>query len=84
MEPAESLEHNTFALTQAFNEYILNETDKVLDMSEFDILKDDIKNYRKLSKSQLSYIKTLSETEKIEIIELYDQVIVSIFELLDV
>ena len=45
-----------------------------LKLTTLSILKDDIRNYRKLSQSQIQYIKTsTTDDEKIEIIELFNK-----------
>ena len=80
----EPLEHDTVILVKSFNEHFVKETGKTLQLTEFSILKDDIKNYRKLSERQLSRLKLLSEREKIEIIEIYDYVVQTMAQLLDV
>ena len=45
------------------------------EIDQFTLLKDNIKNYRKLTDIQLAYIHTLSETQKLEIILLYNKMI---------
>jgi Trk K+ transport system NAD-binding subunit len=46
-----------------------------LEINPFVIMKDDIRNYRRLNSFQISYIEKLTEQEKIEIIKLYDTII---------
>jgi hypothetical protein len=46
-----------------------------LEISPFVIMKDDIRNYRRLNSFQISYIEKLTEEEKIEIIKIYDTII---------
>ena len=41
----------------------------------FNIMKNNIRNYKRLSISEKSYIATMSDREKIEIIYLYDSII---------
>jgi len=54
-----------------------------LDVNRIKVIKDDIRNYRKLDSSQLSYIKTsLTEDEKMEIIELLNHCIEVVCKLL--
>lgn len=47
-------------------------------LGEFDIftlIKDKIKNYKKLTDAELEFIETLSESQKIELILLYNKII---------
>ena len=61
----------TLRLTQEFNEKF-TQIRKSLLISNFSIMKDDITNYRPLSEQQLIQVETLTETEKIELIKLYN------------
>jgi hypothetical protein len=63
---------STLRLTQEFNEKYFTQFRKSLLISNFSIMKDDITNYRPLSEQQLIQVETLSDTEKIEIIKLYN------------
>lgn len=69
---------NTLRLTQEFNEKFFNQTRKSIDITNFSIMKDDIKNYRPLTDIQLKQIEDLTETEKIEIIKTYNIMFASI------
>lgn len=53
-----------------------------LDIDFFDVVKDDIRNIRKLNKYQLEYIKKLSHDEKFEIINLMNETITTVSEIL--
>lgn len=53
-----------------------------LDIHFFDVIKDDIRNIRKLNKYQLEYIKNLSHDEKFEIINLMNETIITVSEIL--
>jgi len=75
-------ESNTFRLTQKFNEKHLIKIGKAIDISNFSIMKDDIKNYRPLTNVQLEQLKSLSEIEKIEIIKIYNVMFSSLIEIL--
>uniref|UniRef100_A0A6C0KV99 Uncharacterized protein n=1 Tax=viral metagenome TaxID=1070528 RepID=A0A6C0KV99_9ZZZZ len=44
----------------------------LLHIDFYEVIKDDIRNSRKLNEYQLKYIKTLNEERKIEIIELFN------------
>ena len=63
---------STLRLTQEFNEKYFTQFRKNLSISNFSIMKDDITNYRPLSQEQLIQVETLSDTEKIELIKLYN------------
>jgi hypothetical protein len=63
---------STLRLTQEFNEKYFTQFRKSLSISNFSIMKDDITNYRPLSEEQLLQVETLTETEKIELIKLYN------------
>jgi hypothetical protein len=62
----------TLRLTQEFNEKYFTQFRKSLLISNFSIMKEDITNYRPLSEEQLLQVETLTETEKIELIKLYN------------
>jgi hypothetical protein len=63
---------STLRLTQEFNEKYFTQFRKSLLISNFSIMKEDITNYRPLSEEQLLQVETLTETEKIELIKLYN------------
>lgn len=56
---------------------------KILDLDFYQIIKDSIRNYRKLNAYQLTYIKNLKEDYKYEIIELLNQSFGNLIELLE-
>ena len=62
----------TLRLTQEFNEKYFTQFRKSLLISNFSIMKEDITNYRPLTEEQLIQVETLSDTEKIELIKLYN------------
>ena len=51
-------------------------------LSELDKIKHDIRNIRRLSKSQIEIITNLSDKDKNDIINLYNHVITSLGELI--
>jgi hypothetical protein len=63
---------STLRLTQEFNEKYFTQFRQSLSISNFLIMKQDITNYRPLSQEQLIQLETLTETEKIELIKLYN------------
>ena len=63
---------STLRLTQEFNEKYFTQFRKSLLISNFSIMKNDITNYTPLSEQQLIQVETLSDTEKIELIKLYN------------
>jgi len=63
---------DTLRLTQEFNEKYFSHLRQSLSISNFSIMKDDIKNFRPLTEIQLIQLESLSEIEKIEIIKLYN------------
>jgi len=57
-------------------------TNRSMEINPLVLLKDTIKNYRKLSEYEKMYLSYLTPEEKIEIILLYDQVLSCIVDLL--
>ena len=45
---------------------------KIPDIDYYEIIKDDIRNFRKLNTYQIEYIKQLSHADKDELLELYN------------
>jgi len=74
---------NSLLLTEEFNAKLYNTTRKSIDITNLSIMKDDIKNYRILTDIQLSQLETFTETEKIEIIKLYNTMFASIEHLIN-
>jgi len=66
---------NTLRLSQEFNEKYLSELRKNIEITDFTVMKDDIKNYKPLTSMQLLQLDKLTEAEKIEIIYLYNTMI---------
>lgn len=60
-------------LTMEFNTKLFKETGKNLKITLFSSLRDEITNYRTLSKFQLENLRNLSEEEKIDIIKMYNE-----------
>lgn len=56
---------------------------KILDFDFYEVIKDDIRNGRKLSSYQLEYIKNLKESYKDELIVLFNECIATFIELLN-
>jgi hypothetical protein len=74
---------DTLRLTQEFNEKFFSHTRKSIDITNFSIMKDDIKNYRPLTDIQLTQLEDLTENEKIEIIKTYNIIFASIEKLIN-
>ena len=55
---------------------------KILDVDYLKIINDSIRNFRKLNKYQLEYIKELSSEEKYKLIELYNECFGTLEEIL--
>ena len=66
---------NTLRLSMEFNENYFNEIRKNIEISDLSVMKDDIKNYKPLTPMQLLQLDKLTESEKIEIIHLYNTMI---------
>jgi hypothetical protein len=49
--------------------------DKILNMNYFEIIKDDVRNFRKLNNYQMEYIKNLTDDEKNELFNIYNDCI---------
>jgi len=64
------------------NEKLQSIANRSMDINPFILLKDNIKNFRKLSDEEKIYLSNLSNEEKIEIILLYDQALSTTVELL--
>jgi len=54
---------------------IYDRPDKRFNIDYLELIKDDIRNYRKLNKHQIEYIKQLSHSEKDELLEIYNECI---------
>ena len=81
------ISHNRFENTIDKNIKELNaklqlKMNRSMEINSFILLKDNIKNFRKLSEYEKMYIPNLSTDEKIEILLLYDQVLSIAVELL--
>ena len=63
---------STLRLTQEFNEKYFTQFRQSLSISNFSIMKNYITDYRPLTEEQLIQVETLSDTEKIELIKLYN------------
>jgi hypothetical protein len=61
---------DTLHLSKEFNKKYFNEI--ILKIDNLSIIKDDIANFRSLTNEQLSQIETFTESQKIEIINLYN------------
>ena len=56
-----------------------DKTEKILqNIDNFIMLKDTIKNYRRLTAEQIQYVYTLSDKQKIDIIILYNKIIATL------
>jgi hypothetical protein len=55
---------------------------KIFNLDYYEIIKDDIRNYRELNKYQMEYIKEIKDVYKYELIELYNKCIKSINEII--
>ena len=53
---------------------------KILDIDYYQLIKDDIKNYRTLNKYQLQYIKELSREYKNELFDIFNKCIDTLIE----
>jgi len=66
---------DTLRMSQEFNEKYFNEIRKNIEITDFSVMKDDIKNYKPLTPNQLLQLDNLTELEKIDIIHLYNTII---------
>lgn len=69
-------------LTIDMNKKIMNTTGRSMELDIFKLFKDQIRNYRPLNRLQLLSLEHLSEKQKIEIILLYNEMFLSLEELL--
>jgi len=73
---------DTLRLSQDFNKKWSNCSKISIDITNFSIMKDDIKNYRELTVIQLIQVETLTDIEKIELIKIYNIMLNSIKDLI--
>lgn len=64
--------NDTLRLTQQFNEKYFSEIRKNIEIDVFSVIRNDIKNYRTLTDEQFAQIETMTDSEKIEIIRIYN------------
>jgi hypothetical protein len=57
--------------------------DKIVDIDYYEIIKDDIRNYRVLNKYQLKYIADLPDELKTELFRLFNECTIAINEMLN-
>jgi hypothetical protein len=69
---------DTLRLTQEFSERFFMETMKRIEITDFIIMIDDIRNYRTLTETQLVQLPALSDSQKIEIIKTYNTLVASL------
>ena len=62
--------------------HIHKNSSKIVDIDYYEIIKDDIRNFRPLNKYQMKYIKVLSDEYKNEIMELFNECLSSLNELI--
>jgi hypothetical protein len=81
-----NIPNDTMILTVQLNNKLFDKDSqkrgRSIEINTFSVLKDDIKNYRPLTEFQLMGIEYLSENEKIEIIKLYNTMIISLQDIL--
>ena len=65
--------NDTMRLTQEFNEKHFIELTQ-LEITNYSVMIDDIRNFRTLTKIQLMKLESLTEKEKINIIHLYNDI----------
>jgi len=70
--------NNIFFLQKEYNEDYFKKVIEYMNLSQFSIMKDDIKNYNKLTEFQIDHLINLNEDEKIEIIKIYNNMIETI------
>lgn len=69
--------NDTMRLTQEFNEKHFVDLKK-LDITNFSVMCDDIRNFRTLTEDQLTQVETFTEKEKVELICLYNDMFVAL------
>ena len=69
-----------FIIPQHYIEFHNKHNPRMFEFDYYEIIKDDIKNFRKLNKYQLEYIEGISHNQKNEIIELYNKCMISIHD----
>ena len=67
---------DTLRLSKEINEKYCNEV--MIKITHMNIIKDDIRNYRPLNNEQLLQVETLTDTEKIELIKLYNTMFITL------
>ena len=63
-------------------DYYKKTCDKILDIDYYELIKDDIKNYRKLNKYKIDYILTLSCEHKNELLIVFNDCLNNLAEIL--
>jgi hypothetical protein len=63
--------------------YYIQKTNKILEIDYYEMIKDDIRNFRKLNQYQLDYIENLSHKYKNELIHIFNDCLKSIDCLLE-
>ena len=78
-------EHGLINSDVIIPQYYFNNKDpsKILNINYYDIIKDDIRNYRVLKKYQLEYIKNLPSEYKDELIDIFNDCLRIINEFTD-
>ena len=74
---------DTLRMTQEFNEKYFNEIRKNIETIDLYVMKDDIKNYKPLTSTQLQQLDKLTELEKIDIIYLYNTMFSTLEDVID-
>jgi hypothetical protein len=67
---------DSLRLSKTFNEKYLNEI--ILKIDNLSIMKADIVNFRPFTDEQLLQLETLTETQKIELIKLYNKMFITL------
>ena len=75
-------ETDIIGLTLEINKKLAKNTGRSMELDTFKLLKDQIRNYRSLTQFQLLSLEHLSEKQKIDIILLYNEMFLSLEELL--
>jgi hypothetical protein len=62
--------------------YYISNNERMFNLNFYDIIKDDIRNYRKLTKYQMDYILQMSEYDKNELLVLFNECMKNLIDII--
>lgn len=77
------LENSEPIIPKYFTKYKNTELPELITINYYQIIKDDIRNYRKLNTYQIEYIKKLEHEKKNELFDIYNRCISSLIDVMN-